>query len=84
MGGVFQLRQPNIRLTGFLQELPHTLHAAPSRAKKSGHHGCTPKQIRIADLFLFKFFKFQEWLKCPAELKICWKFLSIRRAQSQP
>ena len=43
--GVLYICQIYICLTGFLKETLQDICAATSRANKSGHHGCTPKQV---------------------------------------
>ena len=49
--GVLQLRQPYIRMTGFLKEAPPLPCAVTSHANKGGHHGYAPKQIQITIVF---------------------------------
>ena len=43
VGGEIQLRQPYIRLTGFLNKAPKLFSSVASRPNKGGHRGCTPK-----------------------------------------
>ena len=69
-GGIHQYSQPYIRSTGSLYETPHTFRAAPSRANKGGHHGCTPEQAWIWNIFAFYLFEIEELLECSAKLKV--------------
>ena len=55
--GVLQLRQPHVRpkaikFSQFLKETPQLPCTVASRTNKGGHHGCTPKQIWIGNVFM--------------------------------
>ena len=50
--GVLHFRQPYICPTSFPNKAPQLFSSVTNRTMKSGHHGCTPKQVWIRN-FLF-------------------------------
>ena len=71
---MLQLRQLYVCSTGFLKETPQAFNAASNRTNKCDHHGYTPEQIWVGNVFVSDFLE----LKCSAELDVRRKFFSFR------